>query len=80
MKNNFFSVIVAIYEAEWESLKMTLDSIVLQKYTDYEIVIADDGSNKKNKEKLEDYFANKSIKHKFVFNESNQFGLEDEII
>lgn len=43
-KNPFFSVLVVSYKPEWEKLRLSLLSIIEQDFTDYEIIICDDGS------------------------------------
>ncbi len=79
MKKVVFSILIAIYEAEWDALKMTLDSIASQSFRDYEIIVADDGSVNNNKVELEAYFADKDISHKLVFNKKNQGTLKNEL-
>lgn len=46
------SIIVAIYNADWEKLKMTIDSIVAQENVEFEVIFADDGSEIKWNEKI----------------------------
>ena len=39
------SVVVLTYNAKWEKLRGTLESVLIQKGLEYEIIIADDGSS-----------------------------------
>ena len=45
------SIIVVTYNAKWEKLKLTINSILLQSGIDYVIIFADDGSAFKLNEK-----------------------------
>lgn len=50
------SVIVLTYNAVWEKLRRTLDSIVMQQGIDLEIIIADDGSSLRWDEQIVAFF------------------------
>ena len=52
-----FSVIVVTYNAIWDKLKLTLDSIIRQSFENFEIVMADDGSKEDVFDKVEAFFA-----------------------
>ena len=39
-----FSIILLTYNVDMDEVKLTLKSILEQKFTDYEIVVSDDGS------------------------------------
>lgn len=68
-----FTVVVITYNPIWEKLKMTLDSILLQTYEDYEIVIADDGSKDSLANQTEAYLKQKGFtRYTYVLNEKNQ--------
>jgi len=68
-----FSVIVITYNPIWEKVKLTLDGILRQKFEDYEIVVADDGSKEDVFDKIEQYFSeNNFTRYTFVKNEVNQ--------
>ena len=68
-----FTVLVITYNPIWEKLKMTLDSILLQTYAEYEVVIADDGSKNSLAEKVEAYFAEKNFsRYTYILNKQNQ--------
>lgn len=68
-----FTVLVITYNAKWEKLKLTLSSILRQSMTDYEIVIADDGSKDNMEQTIREYFAKQGFSgYKLVMNEKNQ--------
>ncbi|MDO5155661.1 MAG: glycosyltransferase family 2 protein [Eubacteriales bacterium] len=68
-----FSVIIVTYNQSFESVKITLNSILRQSFKDYEIVISDDGSKENHFEKIEEYLlANKFEKYKLIANKVNQ--------
>ena len=46
MKNNFFSIIIPLYNKE-NYIKQTLNSVLSQEYYNYEIIVIDDGSTDK---------------------------------
>ncbi len=50
------SVLMSVYNPEWNYLKKTLDSIAVQSFTDFELVLVNDGANdEKLKELLDEY-------------------------
>ena len=51
-----FSIVVITYNPKWEKLKRTLRSILIQDFTDYEIIVTDDGSENDLQDKIEKYF------------------------
>lgn len=63
----FFSIIIPLYNKE-KFLKSTLESVFQQTFTDYEIIIVNDGSTDKSIEIIES-FQNIKIK---VYNQKNQ--------
>lgn len=63
------SVIVITYNTEWEKLQKTVDSILIQKNVNYEIIFADDGSEKQWDSKIKDYIPNDC---KFIIANSNK--------
>lgn len=66
------SVVVIQYNPIWEKLKRTLDSILLQKECEFEIIIADDGSKENLQEQLEAYFKEREFQdYRLVMNEAN---------
>ena len=68
-----FSVIVITYNAIWDKLKLTLDSIIRQSFENFEIVMADDGSKEDVFDKVEAFFAeNNFTRYTLVRNEQNQ--------
>jgi glycosyltransferase involved in cell wall biosynthesis len=61
------------YNSPWDKTRQTLYSILIQKFTDFEIVIADDGSQDNNFSKIEEYFAtNNFTNYTLVANKTNQ--------
>lgn len=53
----FFSILIPMYNAS-ESIKKTIESIKKQKFSDYEIIICDDGSNDESYEIVDTYRQN----------------------
>lgn len=64
------SVIVATYSPDETKLKDTINSILLQKNIEFEIIIADDGSKDNKFSELKEIFINENIK--FIENKLNQ--------
>ena len=50
------SVVLVTYNTKWEKTRRTLESILMQKKIDFEIVISDDGSEITNYEKIIEFF------------------------
>lgn len=72
------SFVVVMYNADWESLKKTLDSIVSQKNITSEIVIADDGSSENHNHNLTNYFRNVGFEnYTLVLNTDNHGTVEN---
>lgn len=55
MKSPFFSVLVLTYNSAWDKTRQTLYSILTQKNVDFELVVADDGSEENNYDKIKKY-------------------------
>ena len=51
-----FSIVVITYNPKWEKLKRTLRSILIQDFSNYEIIITDDGSENNLQDRIEKYF------------------------
>ncbi|MBP5582017.1 MAG: glycosyltransferase [Ruminococcus sp.] len=60
MKYNV-SVVVLTYNAVWEKLRRTLDSIVVQRGLEFEIIVADDGSSVRSDDRITVFFAEKGF-------------------
>lgn len=58
-----FSIVVVTYNPIWEKLKLTLDAIVDQTFTDYELLIVDDGSNDSLEDEILLYVQEREIKN-----------------
>lgn len=65
------SVIVLTYNSVWEKLKATIQSILLQKNVDYEIIFADDGSSQNWAEKIIEFLEEKDVAYQFSFLKEN---------
>ena len=63
------SIVVVTYNSDWEKLRLTINSILIQKNINYEIIFCDDGSKVKHNEKICEYLKNKCIYH---FSDSNK--------
>lgn len=50
------SIIVATYNADWQKLMMTINSIIIQSGVKFEIIFADDGSKLNGMIKLDDIY------------------------
>lgn len=61
MKNPFFSIIIPTYNRE-KFLKIAVDSVLNQTFTDFELIIIDDGSNDNTKQMIAE-FANSKIRY-----------------
>ena len=77
-KNLFISILICCYNSE-KYISDTLDSVLIQKYSNYEIVIVDDGSEDNTKNIIEKKLLNKEYIYKFQKNkglsESRNLGL-----
>jgi len=66
------SVIVVTYNSEFEKLRVTIESILIQKEVRFEIIIADDGSSDNHQNLIELLFQKKQFNHyKFIGNLKN---------
>ena len=61
MANPDISVVVCTYNPDWEELRRTLKSVLLQTGVHFEIVICDDGSADPLHDKIEAFFLNKGF-------------------
>lgn len=57
------SVVVATYNQEWDALRRTLYSILIQKDVCFEIIITDDGSSYNHFSEADNYFLKFGFKH-----------------
>lgn len=67
------SVVVVTYNPQIDKLIYTLKSIISQKGIDFEIIVADDGSNRFDKDTIENWFQeNGFFNYRLVLNPQNQ--------
>ncbi len=67
------SVIVVTYNSTWEAEVATLDSIVMQRDVNFEIIVADDGSKNNSFDLVKDYFKKQNFTDfKLVDNKMNR--------
>lgn len=73
MNDKIFSILVCTYNPDFNKLKQTLFSILIQKNVEFEIIITDDGSKCNYFNEVKDYFnKNQFTKYKLVENKENQ--------
>ena len=73
MDNIFFTILLVTYNSSWEKTKVTLDSIINQKFDGYELVISDDGSRNNLFPQIENYLKEKNfLNYTLVENKINQ--------
>ena len=64
MKNEYiFTIQIVTYNPNWDKLRFTLDSILVQSFTDYELMIVDDGSKDCLEENIKEYVKEHEIKN-----------------
>lgn len=66
-----FSIIVLMYNSSLRAVLLTVKSIIFQKFSDYEIIFADDGSEKKWKKEIEEYLGKYNF-HDYCFAEADE--------
>lgn len=67
------TVLIVTYNSEYEDLVATLDSTLMQQGISIQIVIADDGSENNNFDRVTQYFAERDYRdYELVANENNQ--------
>lgn len=68
-----FTILIVTYHPVWEKLKLTLDSVLRQTFTDYEIVVSDDGSEDNCFDRIREYFKEKQFtRYRLVEHAENQ--------
>ena len=55
LKQVHISVLMAVYNTDFAATKRAIDSVLNQDYSDFELIIIDDGSTKNNRESLIEY-------------------------
>lgn len=68
------SVIVVTYNPDEKALQVTLDSIIRQKNVEFEVIITDDGSEKKDFSWIPGYFKAHAIERYKIFEHSKNVG------
>ena len=67
------SVVICTYKPDWEKLRLTLKSILMQEDCNYNIVITDDGSKINFFDEIRDYLSKYHFnKYKLIANNQNQ--------
>ncbi len=74
MKQFLISVIVPFYNPDFDLFKVAIYSILSQSYTNYEVVIVNDGSTSENKTILEDFIDNLNDKRFLVIHLDRNYG------
>ncbi len=69
------SVIVLTYNASWERVRATLNSIILQKDINFELIVADDCSKDNYFDKIRDFFSRHSFTNYTLISRSENFGI-----
>lgn len=66
------SIVVIMFNPVLYKIYQTLDSIIMQKGITYEVIICDDGSQRRYEKELQDYFAKKDFNsYTFLFHDQN---------
>ena len=68
------SVVIAIYNSEWEKIRITLLSILKQKNVSMQIVIADDGSERTYDKEINELMVQYAFKEYLVLNATENHG------
>lgn len=68
-----FSIIILIYNADWNKLRGTINSVLIQKNVEYEIIISDDGSKEDISIQIKNFFQERNFsRYKICINKFNQ--------
>ena len=67
------SVIIPVYNQE-KYISTTLDSILNQNFSDFEIIVIDDGSTDNSLKIINDKLSNSQIQHKIIHQENSGVG------
>ena len=60
------SIVIPCYNSQ-STIAKVLGSVIDQTYTDYEIILVDDGSTDDTKGAIEEFFNDKTIDHKYIY-------------
>ena len=74
MNNRKVSVIVLTYNASWERVRATLNSVILQKGIDFELIVADDCSRDNHFDKIRDFLSRYSFTNYQLVSRPENFG------
>jgi glycosyltransferase involved in cell wall biosynthesis len=64
------SIVIPCYNSQ-STIARVLSSVIDQTYTDYEIILVDDGSTDDTKGVIEAFFHGKTIDHKYIYQENS---------
>lgn len=67
------SVLICTYKPDWEKLRLTLKSVLMQENCNYHIVVTDDGSKENYFDRIRDYFSHYAfVNYELVASPKNQ--------
>ncbi len=71
MKNKIVSVIIPMYNSE-KTIKKTLDSVISQKYKNFEVIVVNDGSTDSSKDIVEEFIKANNSHDIILVNQENR--------
>ncbi len=74
------SVIVPTYNSKWDKIKVTLDSIIVQKSSPFEVIIVDDGSRISSSDLIDSYLISQRFSNYKLINNKKNNGTIKNII
>jgi len=69
LKEIYFSIVIPTYNAESTIIKC-IESCINQSYENFEIIIVDDGSSDNTKSVIAEFFKDKNINYKYIYQEN----------
>jgi len=64
------SIVIPCYNSQ-RTIARALSSVINQTYIDYEVIVVDDGSTDKTKNIIKEFFKDKSIAYKYLYQENS---------